>query len=83
LRLAVAIEEGLFFIIMNEIKIIDIKIKNATILLSNLKEEEVTSYKINYLKNKKEKTFSMWTFNNQIKPFTEKELIKDFYKKIL
>lgn len=74
---------GFIFYIMSEIKIIDIKIKNATILLSNLKEEEVTSYKINYLKNNKENFFSMWTFNNEIKPFTEEELIKDFYKKIL
>tara|TARA_R110000868_G_scaffold92816_1_gene257426 strand:- start:354 stop:593 length:240 start_codon:yes stop_codon:yes gene_type:complete len=35
LRLAVAIEEGLFFIVMNEIKIIDIKIDDLNIDLSD------------------------------------------------
>jgi hypothetical protein len=61
-------------------KIIDIKIKKATILLPNLKEEEITSYKIIYKEKSKEKTFKMWTFDKETKPFTEYEFIQHFKK---
>jgi hypothetical protein len=61
-------------------KIIDIKIKKATILLPNLKEEEITSYKIIYKKKSEKKIFRMWTFNDETKPFTEYEFIQHFKK---
>ena len=64
-------------------KIIDIKIKKATILLDNLKEEEITSYKMIYKEKSKEKIFNMWTFDNDVKPFTEYEFIQHFKNNIL
>lgn len=59
-------------------KIIDIKIKKSTILLPNLKEEDITSYKMIYKKKSKEKIFRMWTFDKETKPFTEYEFIQHF-----
>jgi hypothetical protein len=64
-------------------KVIYIKIKKATILLGNLKEEEITSYKMIYKEKSKEKVFSMWTFDKEVKPFTEYEFIQHFKNNIL
>ena len=54
-------------------KIIDIKIKKSTILLPNLKEEDITSYKMIYKKKSKEISEKAFEFANE--NFTQDKIL--------